>query len=91
VFDKTTHPSPPSDSKSTYTPLSLPKFRIGDRVFWFRVSTQDFGVVSDRFYGLESSVKAEGWHYQIKLDPQSPSFPHCKEDYGFEDDLEYLR
>jgi hypothetical protein len=65
-----------------------PKFSLGDRLRWFRVPTQDFGVVADHFYGLEGSVQAEGWHYLIRLDPQSPSFSHCKEDYGFEDDLE---
>lgn len=70
--------------------LPPPKFSSGDRVCWFRVPTQDFGVVTDRFYGLEGSVQAEGWHYLIRLDPQSPSFSHCKEDYGFEDDLECI-
>jgi hypothetical protein len=75
-------------SKAEETWQSLAKFNIGDRVCWFRVPTQDFGVVTDRFYGLEGSVQAEGWHYLIRLDPQSPSFSHCKEDYGFEDDLE---
>ncbi|MBW4659698.1 MAG: hypothetical protein KME15_13560 [Drouetiella hepatica Uher 2000/2452] len=50
--------------------------------------TKDFGVVIGRFYSLESSVQAVGWHYSIQLDPDSPSFTHCKIDYGFEDDLE---
>ncbi|MBD1870379.1 hypothetical protein H6G00_04835 [Leptolyngbya sp. FACHB-541] len=63
------------------------KFNIGDRVSWFRVLTQDFGVVSDRFYGLEGSVQADGWHHFARLDSQSLSFAHCKKDYGFEDDL----
>lgn len=67
-----------------------PKFSIGDRVCWSRVPTKDFGAVIDRFYGSEGSVQAEGWHYLIRLNPQSPSFSHCKEDYGFEDDLERI-
>lgn len=70
--------------------LPIPKFNLGDHVRWFRVPTQDFGVVSDRFYGSEGSVQAEGWHYLIRLDPRSPSFLYCKEDYGFEDDLEQV-
>ena len=58
------------------------KFSLGDRVRWFRVPTQDFGLVCECFYGLESSVQAVGWHYSIQLDPNSPSFAHCKMDYG---------
>lgn len=67
-----------------------PKFKVGDRVRWFRVPTQDFGVVIECFYGSEGSVEAVGWHYLVQLDSQSPSFAHCKEDYGFEDDLESI-
>jgi hypothetical protein len=70
--------------------LPIPKFNLGDRVRWFRVPTQDFGVVADRFYGTEGSVQATGWHYLVELAPQSPSFSHCKEDYGFEDDLQFV-
>ena len=69
---------------------ALPKFELGDRVFWYRVPTQDFGVVVDRFYGMEGSVQALGWHYAIQLDAASPSLAHCKLDYGFEDDLKLL-
>ncbi|WP_088890009.1 hypothetical protein [Leptolyngbya ohadii] len=71
-------------------PETVPKFKVGDRVCWFRVPTQDFGTVVERFYGTEGSVQALGWHYTIELDPHSPSFDHCKTDYGFEDDLELL-
>jgi len=66
------------------------KFKIGDRVRWFRVPTQDFGIVIECFYGSEGSVEAVGWHYLVQLDSESPSFAHCKEDYGFEDDLESI-
>lgn len=66
------------------------KFKLGDRVRWYRVPTQDFGVVVDRFHGTEGSVKADGWHYVVQLDAASPSFAHCKLDYGFEDDLESI-
>ena len=68
--------------------IALAKFNAGDRVRLFRVPTQDFGVVIDCFYGSESSVQAVGWHYQVQLDPCSPSFAHCRVDYGFEEDLE---
>lgn len=67
--------------------LPIPKFDLGDRVYWFRVATQDFGVVLERFYGTEGSVEGLGWHYTIRLDPDSPSFKYCKTDDGFEADL----
>ncbi len=67
--------------------LPIPKFNLGDRVCWFRVPTQDFGIVVERFYGMEGSVRELGWHYRIQLDPDSPSFDYCKTDYGFEEDL----
>lgn len=66
------------------------KFRLGDRVRWFRVPTQDFGTVVNCFYSTEGSVQALGWHYLIQLDPRSSSFTHCKFDLGFEDDLAVL-
>ncbi|MBD3886820.1 hypothetical protein IFO70_34855 [Phormidium tenue FACHB-886] len=72
-------------------PVSLAKFNIGDRVRWFRVPTQDFGVVVERFYGPEGSVQALGWHYTVQLDVDSPSFAHCKTDCGFEDDLALMQ
>ncbi|HEY9620670.1 MAG TPA: hypothetical protein V6C78_09890 [Crinalium sp.] len=86
------HQEQPKDSRTVSSRKALPppKFRVGDRVRWFRVPTQDFGVVADCFYGSEGSVQAEGWHYLIRLDSRSPSFSHCKEDYGFEDDLELV-
>ena len=67
--------------------LPIPKFDLGDRVRWFCVVTQDFGIVVERFYGTEGSVQALGWHYTVRLDPDSPSFEYCKTDYGFEEDL----
>lgn len=66
---------------------SRPRFNLGDRVYWFRVPTQDFGTVVEHFYGTEGSVQGLGWHYTIQLDPDSPSFTHCKTDCGFEADL----
>lgn len=71
--------------------LTPAKFNLGDRVYWFRVPTQDFGLVVERFYGTEGSVQAIGWHYTIELDPNSPSFAHCKTDYGFEEDLALIK
>ena len=80
-------PSELASIASCGTLLPSPKFNLEDRVYWFRVPTQDFGIVVGRFYGIEGSVQASGWHYTIQLDPNSPSFAHCKTDYGFEDDL----
>jgi hypothetical protein len=79
-------------SSSSIPPLNCsicppPKFRVGDLVCWFRVPTQDFGIVVEQFYGMEGSVRELGWHYRIQLDPDSPSFDYCKTDYGFEEDL----
>jgi len=70
--------------------LTSARFNLGDRVYWFCVPTQDFGIVVDRFYGTEGSVQALGWHYTIQLDPNSSSFGHCKIDCGFEADLALL-
>ncbi|MGG6270675.1 hypothetical protein ACQ4M3_38865 [Leptolyngbya sp. AN03gr2] len=69
---------------------SSSRFNVGDRVRWFRVPTQDFGTVIDRVYGSEGSVQVLGWHYLVQLDTHSPSFAHCKTDYGFEEDLALL-
>jgi hypothetical protein len=77
-------------SEEEQTVQTPAKFNIGDRVCWHRVPSRDFGVVRDRFYGAEGSVQAIGWHYLVELAPQSPSFSHCKEDYGFEDDLQFV-
>ena len=77
-------------SEELLNPLLPPRFNVGNRVCWFRVPTQDFGIVVDRFYGIEGSVQASGWHYTIQLDPNSPSFAHCKTDCGFEDDLAWM-
>ncbi|MBW4694179.1 MAG: hypothetical protein KME27_20745 [Lyngbya sp. HA4199-MV5] len=87
MVDKTSRVLHTLVSDETSSLLPLAKFHLGDRVCWFRVSTQDFGVVIDRFYGTEGSVQALGWHYTIQLDSSSPSFAHCKIDYGFEEDL----
>lgn len=80
-------PWTPIEEETVQTPA---KFSIGNRVRWFRVTTQDFGTVVNRFYSAEGSVQALGWHYQVQLHSDSPSFAHCREDYGFEDDLERM-
>jgi hypothetical protein len=67
--------------------LPPPKFSLSDRVYWFRVPTKDFGTVIERFYRTEGSVQKLGWHYTIRLDPDSPSFEYCKAGCGFEEDL----
>ncbi|WP_448287833.1 hypothetical protein [Phormidesmis priestleyi] len=47
-------------SEKIFNSPGLPKFNLGDRVIWFRVPTQDFGVVSALFHGSEGSVQAVG-------------------------------
>ena len=76
--------------RESFDVQSSPRFNLGDRVYWFRVPTQDFGVVVERSYGAEGSVQALGWHYTIQLSPGSPSFTYCKTDVGFEDDLAWM-
>jgi hypothetical protein len=79
-----------SISEEEETVQTPAKFNIGDCVCWCRVPSRDFGIIVERFYGAEGSIKALGWHYTIQLDPDSPSFDHCKIDYGFEDDLSLI-
>ena len=71
--------------------LPLPKFQLGQTVRWNCVSTSDYGRVVGVVYGNEGSVQATGYHYEIVLDPSSPSFADgITSDWGFEDDLELV-
>lgn len=71
--------------------LPPPKFQLGQTVRWSYVTTSDYGRVVGVVYGPECSVKATGYHYEIALDPSSPSFADgITSDWGFEDDLELV-
>jgi hypothetical protein len=67
-----------------------PKFSIGDEVVWAKVSAHDYGVVVDRVWTTETVHKVTGWHYLVRLHPNSRSYPFCKEDWAYEKDLEPL-
>lgn len=67
-----------------------PKFSIGDEVVWAYVSAYDYGVVIDRVWTTETVHKVMGWHYLVRLHPNSSSYPFCKEDWAYEQDLELL-
>jgi hypothetical protein len=73
-------------------PKSLPKFALGDEVIWAKVPAHDYGEVSGRIWSNESaSCKTLwGWHYLVKLHPNSRSYPYCEEDWAYEADLELL-
>ncbi len=67
-----------------------PKFSIGDEVVWAYVAAHDYGVVVSRVWVSETVHKVTGWHYLVRLHPNSRSYPFCKEDWAFEADLELL-
>lgn len=67
-----------------------PKFSIDDEVVWAYVKAHDYGVVVNRLWVDETVHKVTGWHYLIRLHPNSSSYPFCKEDWAYEEDLKLL-
>jgi hypothetical protein len=67
-----------------------PNFSTGDEVVWAYVSAHDYGVVVSRIWVDETVHKVTGWHYLVRLHPNSRSYSLCKEDWAFEADLELL-
>ena len=68
--------------------LPEPRFQLGQPVQWSCVPSRDFGRIIGIVFGTEGSVQATGYHYEIALDPSSPSFADgITTDWGFEDDL----
>ena len=58
---------------------------------WSCVPISDYGRVVGFVYGNEGSVQVTGFHYEIMLNPLSPSFADgILTDWGFEDDLELV-
>lgn len=72
------------------SPQHPPKFSRGEEVVWAKVSAHDYGVVVDRVWTTETVHKVTGWHYLVRLHPNSRSYPFCKEDWAYEKDLEPL-
>ena len=69
-------------------PFPEPRFQLEQHVRWNCVPSQDVGHIIGITFGTEGSVQATGYHYEIALDPSSPSFADgILTDWGFEDDL----
>jgi hypothetical protein len=80
-----THFNQPNNSQQ-----HSPKFSIGDEVVWAYVKAHDSGIVINRVWTTETVHKITGWHYHIRLHSNSSSYPFCKEDWAYEEDLELL-
>lgn len=70
--------------------LPKPKFQIGQGVFWARVPSQGRGEIIGMIFASSISVSALGYHYAVRLDPNSSSHTDCVADWAFEEDLELL-
>ncbi len=53
--------------------LPLPKFQLDQTLKFGLVPTGDFGRVAGIVYAQSATVQANGYHYLLLLDPQSPS------------------
>lgn len=72
------------------SPQHPPKFSVGDEVIWAYVEAHDYGVVVECVWTTQTVHRVTGWHYRICLHPNSSSYPFCKQDWAFENDLELL-
>ncbi|HEY9626100.1 MAG TPA: hypothetical protein V6C84_02255 [Coleofasciculaceae cyanobacterium] len=71
-----------------YTPT--PKFQIGDRVCWYPLPAQDFGIITGLEYAPAAHLQSWAWKYIIWLDRHSPSRLWVITDTAWETDLESL-
>lgn len=67
-----------------------PKFSVGDEVVWAYVKAHDYGVIVDRVWTTGTVHKVTGWHYLVRLHPNSFSYSFCQEDWAYEPDLQLL-
>lgn len=79
-----------SNSVPLPSPLPIPKFQIGQDVFWANVPSQDSGKIIGILWASESSVVATGFHYAVMLDYSHASQSSVLIDWAFEQDLEVL-
>lgn len=84
------NPTPTELKKPNNNQQHLPKFSIATKVVWAYVKAHDHGVVVSRLWLDETVHKVTGWHYLIRLHPNSSSYAFCKEDWGYEEDLKLL-
>ncbi len=67
-----------------------PKFSIEQQVVWADVQAHDHGTIIGYMWANQTSCKALGYHYLIKLAPTSVSYAFCNRDWAFEQDIELL-
>jgi hypothetical protein len=82
-----------SQATTDLTPSKThPKFSQGDEVVWAKVSAHDHGVVCGCIWSNEnpSCKTLWGWHYLVRLHPNSRSYSYCKQDWAYETDLQLL-
>jgi|GEM_PF-5044926 len=69
---------------------ATPRFQLGQRVYWAKVPSRDFGQVVGMMQGAGPSCTIWGYHYLVHLDPRSPSYAECQRDWAYEGDLQLL-
>jgi len=67
-----------------------PKLKIGDRVRWYPLPTQDFGIITGLEYAPTNRLPSWNWRYVVWLDARSPSYTWVSVDTAWEEDLEVL-
>ena len=75
---------------SPHSPQYSPKFSIEQEVVWTYVEAHDRGTIIGYAWANQTSCKASGYHYLIKLATTSASYFFCKQDWAFEKDIELL-
>jgi len=79
-----------SQRLSLHSPQYPPKFSIDQEVVWAYVESHDYGSIIGYAWVNQTSCKAPGYHYLIKLATSSASYSFCKQDWAFEKDIEAL-
>lgn len=75
---------------SLRSPEYPPKFSIEQEVVWAYVDAHDRGIIIGYAWANQTSCKASGYHYLIKLATTSASYSFCKQDWASEKDIELL-
>lgn len=78
------------ENLSVHSSQYPPKFSIEQEVVWAYVEAHDHGTIIGYVWVTQTSCKASGYHYLIKLATTSASYSFCKQDWAFEKDIEVL-
>ncbi|HEY9697117.1 MAG TPA: hypothetical protein V6D10_07640 [Trichocoleus sp.] len=70
--------------------IAQPKLKIGDRVRWCPLPSEDFGIITGIEYTPAEHRDSWGWRYTVWLDAHSPSRNWTMTDIASEEDLELL-